>query len=198
MNKKFFSHFTETMSFRFQLSRGLETLLTRFQSEKLGDEDIDFQVIRVRRKHLWEDTVRSISKNAFKQNHSLKVHFIGEESEDEGGPKRDFLRLAMTAVCNDSGVLQGLECRKTFSNNPLLLERKAYFCAGLVTGMSLQQRGPGLHCLSTSLFDYFVAGPSSSRAIPLDVADHDMRKKIEKVKLAYERLHELIITRTKK
>ena len=198
MNKKFFSHFTETMSFRFQLSRGLETLLTRFQSEKLGDEDIDFQVIRVRRKHLWEDTVRSISKNAFKQNHSLKVHFIGEESEDEGGPKRDFLRLAMTAVCNDSGVLQGLECRKTFSNNPLLLERKAYFCAGLVTGMSLQLRGPGLHCLSTSLFDYFVAGPSSSRAIPLDVADHDMRKKIEKVKLAYGRLHELMITRTKK
>ena len=138
MNKKFFSHFTETMTFRFQLSRGLETLLTRFQSEKLGDEDIDFQVIRVRRKHLWEDTVRSISKNAFKQNHSLKVHFIGEESEDEGGPKRDFLRLTMTAVCNYSGVLQGLECRKTFSNNPLLLERKAYFCAGLVTGMSLQ------------------------------------------------------------
>ena len=59
-------------------------LLTRFQSEKLGDEDTDFQIIRVRRKHSWEDTVRSISKNAFKQNHSLKVHFIGEEAEDEG------------------------------------------------------------------------------------------------------------------
>ena len=146
--------------------------------------------------NLWEDTVRSISKTAFKQNHSLKVHFIGEEAADEGGPKRDFLRLAMTAVCNYSGVLQGLECRKTFSNNPLLLERKAYYCASLVTGMSLQQGGPGLHCLSPSLFDYFVAGPSSSRAIPLDVADHDMRKKIEKVKLADARLHELMITRT--
>jgi len=68
----------------------LETLLTRFQSENLGDEDTDFQIIRVRRKHLWEDTVRSISKNAFKQNHSLKVHFIGEEAEDEGGPRRKF------------------------------------------------------------------------------------------------------------
>ena len=173
----------------------LVTLLTRFQCEKLGDEDTDLQIIRVRRKHLWEDTVRSISKNAFKQNHSLKFHFIGEEAQDEGGPKRDFLRLAMTAVCNHSGVLQGLECRKTFSNNPLLLERKAYYCASLVTGMSLQQGGPGLHCLSPSLFDYFVAGPSSSRVIPLDVADHDTRKKIEKVKLADARLHELMITR---
>ena len=131
---------------------------------------------------MWEDTVRSISKNAFKQNHSLKVHFIGEEAEDEGGPRREFLRLVVTPVCNYSGVLQGPACRKTFSNNPLLLERKAYYCAGLVTGMSLQQGGPGLNCLSPSLFDYFVAGPSSSSPIPLDVTDHDMRQKIEKVK----------------
>ena len=69
---------------RFLDRESLVTLLTRFQSEKLGDEDTDFRIIRVRRKHLWEDTVRSISKNAFKQNHSLKVHFIGEEAEDEG------------------------------------------------------------------------------------------------------------------
>ena len=96
----------------------METLLTRFQHEKLGDEDTEFQIIRVRRKHLWEDTVRSISKNAFKQNHSLKVHFIGEEAEDEGGPMRKFLRLAVMAVCNYSRVLQGPECWKTVSNNP--------------------------------------------------------------------------------
>ena len=120
----------------------------------------------------------------------MKVHFIGEEAEDEGGPKRDFFGLAMTAVCNYSGVLQVPECRKTFSNNPLLLERKAYYCASLVTGMSLQQGDQDY-----TVFDYFVAGPSSSRAIPLDVADHDMRKKIEKVKLADARLHELMITR---
>ena len=176
---------------RFLDRESLAILLTRFQSEKLGDEDTDFRIIRVRRKHLWEDTVRSISKNAFKQNHSLKVHFIGEEAEDEGGPKRDFFGLAMTAVCNYSGVLQVPECRKTFSNNPLLLERKAYYCASLVTGMSLQQGDQDY-----TVFDYFVAGPSSSRPIPLDVGDHDMRKKIKKVKLADLRLHELIITRT--
>ena len=98
------------------------------------------------------------------------------------------MRLAMTAVCNYSGVLQGLEC--IFSNDPLLVKRKAYYCASLVTGMSLQQGDQDY-----TVFDYFVAGPSSSRAIPLDVADHDMRKKIEKVKLADARLHELMITR---
>ena len=169
----------------------METLLTRFQREKLGYEDTEFQIIRVRRKHLWVVTVTSISKNAFKQNHSLMVHFIGEEAEDEGGPKRDFFGLAMTAVCNYSGVLQVPECRKTFSNNPLLLEHKACYCAGLVTGMSLQQGNQDY-----TVFDYFVADTSSSRPIPLDVADHDMRKKIVKVKLADASLHELMITRT--
>ena len=51
--------------------------------------------------------------------------------------------------------------------------------------MSLQQGDQDY-----TVFDYFVAGPSSSRAIPLDVEDHDMRKKIEKVKLADARLHD--------
>ena len=162
----------------------METLLTRFQHEKLGYEDTEFQIIRVRRKHLWEVTVTSISKNAFKQNHSLKVHFIGEEAEDEGGPTRKFLRLAVMTVCNYSGVVKGPEAG-----------RNAYYRSGLVTGMSLQKGDPGLHCPSPLLFDYFVAGPSSSRPIPLDVADHDMRKKIEKVQLADAHLHELMITR---
>ena len=148
----------------------------------MEDED-NFQIIRIRRKHLWEDTVRAVTKSGFRCNHSLKVHFIGEEAEDEGGPRREFFRLAVTAIRDDSGVLQGPEDRKTFSNNPLLLERGAYYCAGIVTGMSLQQGGPGLNCLSSSLFDYFVGGPPSSKPIPQDVADHDMKMRIEKVTL---------------
>ena len=94
----------------------------------------------------------------------------------------------MTAVCNYSGVLQGLEC--IFSYDPLLVERKAYYCASLVPGMSLQQGDQDY-----TVFDHFVAGPSSSRPIPLNVSDHNTKKKIEKVKLADARLHELMITR---
>ena len=87
----------------------------------------------------------------------------------------------MTAICCTSGVLQGPDNRKTFTNNPLLIERGAYYFAGIVTGMSLQQGGPGLHCLSSSVFDYFVGGPSSSKPALQDVADHDIKLKIEKV-----------------
>ena len=117
-------------------------MLRRFQNEKVDDKD-DFQIIRVRRKRIWEDTLRAVGKDNFRCNVRLKVHFIGQEAEDEGGPLREFLRLAIGELCEHSGVLQGPESRKTFSNNPLLLERGAYYCAGVISGISLQRGGGG-------------------------------------------------------
>ena len=123
-------------------------MLRRFQNEKVDDED-EFQIIRVRRKHIWKDTLRAITKDNFRCNVRLKVHFIGEEAEDEGGPLREFLCLAIGELCEHSGVLQGPDCRKTFSNNPLLLERGAYYCAGILSGISLQQGGLVLTAFQT-------------------------------------------------
>ena len=112
----------------------------------------------------------------------LKVHFIGEEAEDEGGPLREFLRLAVGELCEHSGVLQGPDSRKTFSNNPLLLEQGAYYCAGIITGISLQQGGPGLNCLSHAVYDYYLLDGTASATPELDdVADHNIKMKIEKV-----------------
>lgn len=156
-------------------------MLQRFQNEKVGDKD-DFQIIRVRRKRMWEDTLRVVTKNTFRCNVRLKVHFIGEEAEDEGGPLLEFLRLVIGELCEHSGVLQGPDSRKTFSNNPLLLERGAYYRAGIITGISLQQGWPGLNCLSHAVYDYFLDGTASATPELDDVADHDIKMKIEKVK----------------
>ena len=108
------------------------------------------------------------------------MHFIGEQAEDEGGPLREFFRLAINSICDGSGVLQGAD-KKTFSNNPLLIERGAYYCAAIITAMSIQQSGPGLNCLSSAVFDYFVGGASLSKPSLQDVADQDVKLKIEKV-----------------
>lgn len=132
----------------------METVLRRFENEKVSEDD-SFQIIRVRRKHLWQDTLRAVTKTGFRCNVRLKVHFIGEEAEDEGGPLREFLRLVTYQISDHCSVLQGPDNRKTFRNNPLLLEKGAYYCAGVVAGISLQQGGPGLHCLAHSTYDYF-------------------------------------------
>ena len=115
-------------------------MLRRFQNEIVDDKD-DFQIIRVRRKRIWEDTLRAVTKTNFRSNLRLKVLFINEGAEDEGGPLREFLRLAVGELCKHSGVLQGPDSRKTFSNNPLLLERGAHNCAVIITVLSLQQGG---------------------------------------------------------
>ena len=106
----------------------------------------------------------------------LKVHFIGKEAEDEGGPLREFLCLVIGKLCEHSGVLQGPDSRETFSNNPLLLERGAYYCAGIVTGIS------GLNLLSHAVYDYFLNETASATPELDDVADYDIKMKIEKVK----------------
>ena len=64
---------------RFAFRESLETVLRRFQNEKVDDKD-DFQIVRVRRKRIWEDTLRAVTKNNFRCNVQLKVHFIGEEA----------------------------------------------------------------------------------------------------------------------
>lgn len=125
--------------------------------------------------------MRAATKEGFRCNVRLKVHFIGEEAEDEGGPLREFFCLALRAVCNNSGILQGADDRKTFSCNPLLLQRSSYFCAGLITGMSLQQGGPGLHCLSPAVYEHLTGGAALATPVLQDVADFDSKMRIEKV-----------------
>ena len=148
----------------------METVLRRFENEKISEDD-SYQIIRMRRKHLWQDTLRAVTKTGFRCNARLKVSFIGEAG-NEGGPLREFLRVMIYQISDHCGVLQGPDDRKTFLNNPLLLEKGAYYCAGVVSGISLQQGGPGLHCLADSTYAYFLGGPSSAAPELDDVTEH--------------------------
>jgi hypothetical protein len=48
------------------------------------------QLISVRRKFLWDDYVICRKKSWFKTYAWLRVHFVGEEAVDGGGPRREF------------------------------------------------------------------------------------------------------------
>ena len=111
----------------------------------------------------------------------MKVHFIGKEAEDQGGPRRELLPAIITG-CYKAQSVRNLSARP-ITTLVLLLE-------------CLFNRGDLRTTLSfTFMLGNFVACPSSSRPISLDGADHDMRMKIEKVKLADLHIHELMRTR---
>lgn len=51
----------------------------------------DEQEILIHRRRILESTQRAISRNGFQLQRSFRVQFPGEEAEDYGGPRREFL-----------------------------------------------------------------------------------------------------------
>ena len=140
------------------------------------------QVIRVRRRHIWEDTLRAFNKEDFHLDRTFEINFIGEEAADEGGPKREFFRLLMSTLSEHSGILEGAEgSKKTITMNPVLLASNTYFQAGRMVAASLQQGGPGIRCLSPAVFWYMVEQPEMSAPSVDEIADSEVQNKVRKV-----------------
>ena len=69
----------------------------------------ELQVISVRRRHVWEDTVDFLSKPFIDWRCPLYIHFVGEPAQVEGGPKREFFRLSLQGALNDSNIFRGYQ-----------------------------------------------------------------------------------------
>lgn len=95
------------------------------RKERAGEDQM--QVVRVRRRHIWKDALRALSKAHFLAGVLLSVHFIGEEAADMGGPRREFLRLLMRSLATESGVLAGSDRRKVFFLQSLTCDPKGVF-----------------------------------------------------------------------
>ena len=156
----------------------MKTLVSNLKIETDID---DRQVVRVRRSHLWEDSLRAFRKESMDTSKLLNVHFIGEEAADEGGPRREYLQLLLNSIVNKAGILEGSEKRRIFTLNPLLLTSQVYYQAGRMTALAIQQEGPGLKCLSPVIYYMMLGIPDHAEITPDDVPDLEMRARIKKV-----------------
>ena len=79
-------------------------------------------LLNVRRKHVWEDACRHLSRKKFDPRAVVSVKFAddggtSEGAVDAGGPRREFLRLLMRAVNEHSGIFYGkIDQRVLFPN----------------------------------------------------------------------------------
>ena len=65
----------------------LKHILLQHQVKVLcGENEEDFQPVHVRRKYIFEDSMRAFAKPSFNVSKMLKVRFISEQAQDEGGP----------------------------------------------------------------------------------------------------------------
>ncbi|XP_056431348.1 G2/M phase-specific E3 ubiquitin-protein ligase-like [Gadus chalcogrammus] len=103
-----------------------------------------------------------------------------EEAEDLGGPRREFLRL-LTEALAQSSVFEGTEGNLNLALDSSAVREDRYFVTGRAIAVSLVHGGPSPNFLSQTLFDCIVQGPAKSRPNLGDIADSEIREKIQKV-----------------
>ena len=120
--------------------------------------DDPHQLVTVRRKHIWSDVKRCFDKAYMNFNLPLRIIFVGEPAADQGGPKREFFRLALSACMVDPLLFTGAGGNKVPVHNTTALLQKHYKFVGFLISMSLVQGGPGPECFLSWVFDYLAYG----------------------------------------
>ena len=109
--------------FLFLLSSNNKTLSEILLELQSSLEENETTLINVRRGAIWTDTCRQMTRKRFSPRRNISVKFADSEGNSEGavdvgGPKREFLRLAVRAANLDSGVFIGPEgCRTLYANS---------------------------------------------------------------------------------
>ena len=159
-------------------------LKAHFDKVIIQDPD-DVGSITIRRKHIWRDAIRAISRTAFNPNKSVHVTFIGEEAVDGGGPRREFFTLALQEMAEDGNVFQGPPHSRYFLHNVQALASKKYFYAGMLVAISLANGGPGLPCLAEALYTYLCFGLHGDFAPDLSLLpDSNLQECLQQVRFS--------------
>ena len=90
------------------------------------------------------------------------ITFIGEPSVDAGGPYQEFFRLLMHEIMSNNSLFEGSVISRVPFLNVLELQKGTYRHIGEIIALSVMHGGPGPHCFSQAVTDYFSFGVWSS------------------------------------
>lgn len=121
------------------------TILKTYREEFLTGRKLDLtevnetiegetSTIFVGRHTLWDDANSEI-KSLNDIRHPLEVQFYGEQSEDFGGPRKEFFRLALNHI-RTSFLVQGVPVKLLRSS--ALIEDQSYYTAGIIVGNEMK------------------------------------------------------------
>ena len=162
-----------------------EVLTAHVREISLPDNPDDpHQLITVRRRHIWSDTKRVFNKPYVDLILPVKVVFVGEQAEDEGGPKREFFRLALAAATSDPALFSGPCDRRVVQHNTTALLRKEFRHVGKLISMSVIQGGPGPMCFAPWIYDYLSVGIDGTNPEACDMPP-DVQALFEEVRVVW-------------
>ena len=161
------------------VAESIEKIL-KDHSTKHISSDLSSQ-ITVRRTHIWEDSLRLFRR--IDASKTLRVTFLGEAGVDDGGPRREYLRLRllMSAINNQGHLLTGPPSSKVPLHNTLALSNGCFYKIGVFIVLSLSQGGPGPTFFSSCVVDYLFGGTAAVKACIDDIPDKEVCEKLHKV-----------------
>ncbi|CAC5397211.1 G2H3 [Mytilus coruscus] len=158
----------------------LPELLIKLQSQ------VDLEKItkfNINRNLVLDGARRAIKRKSFCAKSKISVKFtddvgIAEGAVDEGGPKREFLRMLMKKI-QYLHIFEGPENRRILAYSTSALEDNLYRDVGLFFSLSIVHGGPSPKFLSPVMYNALV-GQAGERNIE-DIADGDLRGEVQKV-----------------
>ena len=129
---------------------------TLHRTKVIHGKDEDFQAIHVRRNFIFGDATRAFTKPSFDVSKMLKVHFIGEQAEDEGGPRREFFQRLMKAAFQCQVLFGGWPYHTVPVHNITAISQNQFFLVGMMIATSLIQEGQPPVCFSSTVCDYLI------------------------------------------
>ncbi|XP_059197465.1 uncharacterized protein LOC131977994 [Centropristis striata] len=133
-----------------EIDLDLDSILTRFRQENV-DQDSEIQ-LQVKRRDLLQDALKAVRRRGFCCRTTPLVSFSGEDTDGHEGPIREFFRLSLQQLQQQSCVFEGHPGRLLFTYDLAALEDRKYYEAGVLIGWSLAQGGPGPRCLHPALY----------------------------------------------
>ena len=134
----------------------VEELLLRHRQRILSIGDDDDRRVTVRRKHLLEDTLKTLKRVPWDPSKHLKVVFIGEPGIDDGGPRREYFRLLLDEIAQNNSYFHGLAHRRVPLHNVISLQNNIFFYFGQIIALSVIHDGPFLQCLAPTVVYYIL------------------------------------------
>ncbi|KAF1371434.1 hypothetical protein PFLUV_G00278370 [Perca fluviatilis] len=148
--------------------------------------------VYISRANVWTTALRVFKRPSFAEScDKLYVTFASDEHDavedaaDLGGPRREFFRLLVKAIFQDSGAFEGTPNGCTPRLNMLHLQNGVYRTIGRMMSTIIVQGGEPPAFLSPSVVDYIVSGDIlQAHVTPDDIGDPDLRENLNKVQHA--------------
>jgi len=110
-----------------------------FGFERFFEANNVFLSIRIRRNNLIEDALNELSKSGIKLQNPIKVKFIGEQGEDEGGVRKEFFLLFIRQIFDPNyGMFSYNSKTRLYWFNHYTFEPKIkYELIGIIFGLAI-------------------------------------------------------------